>query len=196
MPPVLTKQDFVKRYALGEFGNCSPTWNSYEEWVVANPNDKETIATINGIKIGGTKYHIRNRIQGAMTWYDVPSYEMFIAWDIACGQFEPHNLYISAMAPTHLTTLQGYLSDRECGLRLAYSTVKKPMRDSLIEGEQHAWGQTVKLLLQQYLNHNSYNWLQWLLEAYPNHTVEFSCYSRCWGNLSGYNTVFWEVRAY
>lgn len=82
----------------------------------------------------------------------------------------------------------------EQGLQLFYSEVKKPMRDSLKEGGKQVTGVVASMTLRHFMNPKSYDWLQVLLDRYPYHVVEFSCYGVCWGTLIGYNTAFWEVR--
>src|SRR5687768_4640924 len=119
MEPVSTKANFVRRYQAGEFGNRAPTWENFVDWAMAH--------------LGGDKlelFHIRNRVAGAMTWYDVPKYRMADDWAVATKLYDPSELYISAMAPTHLTTIQGELLRSSRGLELYYSTVRKPMRQS------------------------------------------------------------------
>jgi hypothetical protein len=185
LPPVRTKTDFVRRYEALEFGNCSPTWNTWEEWC-------EGTIGVDPL----TLYHIRNRVAGGMTWYNVPHYKMFEEYDAALTQYDPGQLYFSAMCPTPLTTIQGELMDEEGGLYLYYSDVKKPMRQSLVEGGREARRGTVNTLLRTFMNPRSYDWVQWLLAAYPGHVIEFTCLSRCWGRLPGYNTLFWEIRQY
>lgn len=185
--PVLCKEDFVRRYAAGEFGNRSPTWNSIVEWSAAYP--KTWVYPYQ-------TFHIRNRVAGAKTWYDVPKYQMLDRWHDACNEFAPSQLYISAMAPTHLTTLQGELQRSIRGLDLYYSTVKKPMRDSLAERGRQVSGAVAICLLRTHLDPSSYEWVELLLDRYPNHIVEFSAYSRCWGTIPRRNTVIWEVRHY
>lgn len=191
-PPVLTKEDFVRRYAAGEFGNRSPTWNGIVEWATAYPMVPGPYVEWADCEL----FHIRNRVAGATTWYNVRKYEMFEAWDYACSKFAPSQLYISAMAPTHLTTLQGELQRSIRGLDLYYSTVKKPMRDSLVEGGRQVSGATAVCLLRSYLDASSYEWVELLLDRYPDHVIEFSAYSRCWGTVPRRNTVIWETRAY
>lgn len=186
MRPVLTKLDFVKRYAANEFGNRSPTWDTLFDWC------EGTMAEDNL-----ALYHIRNRVAGAMTWYDVPKWAMAETWEVATKQFDPELLYISAMAPTHLTVLQGEVFVNGLGqLSLYYSKVKKPMRDSLVEGGKQVSGLLATKLIDAVMNYRSHSWLNYLLQSYPGHVVEFSSYSRCWGTVPGMNTVFWEVRNY
>lgn len=181
---VLTKTDFVKRYAAGEFGNASPTWNNLQEWIKQN-----------GRRFGHL-FHVRNRIAGGKTWYNVPYYRLDEVWKVACNLYPSDLLYISAMAPTELTLIQGEVQEGLWGLDLYYTQVKKPMRDALKEWSRQVNGVTAQYLLQKYLCPNSYEWLSRLLETYPAHVVEFSSYSTEWGTIPGYNTVFWEVRLY
>lgn len=185
-PPVLTKHDFVRRYARGEFGNASPTWNNYREWWEDwQPDGWETAL-----------YHVRNRVAGGRTWYNVGGCRLGEVWDYACSLYQPSQLYISAMCPTELTTLQGEVRRSERYLDLTYTTVAKPMRDALAESTQYASGVLAVSLLRSHMNPKSYDWLQELFDRYPDHVVEFTCLDTCWGTLPGYNTIFWEVRSY
>ena len=184
--PVLTKADFVRRYAAGEFGNASPTWNNFADWYNNKPE-----------RFGPHQlYHIRNRIAGAETWYNVPLLEMEEAWMKATSLYRQEQLYISAMAPTEKTLIQGEVQEGVWGLELTYTTVKKPMRDALAEKTKHTRGLKTALLLAIAMNELSYAWLLHLLNTYKDHVVEFSVYSTCWGTVPGHNTVFWEVRKY
>lgn len=182
IPPVTTKADFIRRYRNGEFGNGPPTWNTIEEFLQSG---------YKGL------IHIRNRVAGGPTWYDVPANEVWLRFTEICAQHNGASFYFSAMCPTHLTTFQGEVCLNEIGqYALHYSVVPKPMRQSLEEGGRHCTGLKAKLLISTYMNAVSLSWLEWLLDAYPQHVVEFTCLSRCWGNMAGYNTLFWECRLY
>ena len=185
-PPVQTKQDFVRRYALGEFGNHSPTWGSLAEFIAYKyPSTRVGLC------------HIRNRIAGGPTWYSVPGEEVEHHWkQLVLHGADANNLYISLMAPTEQTLFQGEVIQDVGGLDLTYTTVAKPMRDALHERSLRARGIIAVALLRYYLCPRSYEWLQVLLDRYSHHAVEFSTYSRNWGTLPHYNTVFWEVRLY
>ena len=181
--PVKTKTDFVRRYAAGEFGNASPTWQNAKEF---EASDYDGLC------------HIRNRVAGGATWYNlkpdlVPKMWRGIEVD---GLYQVSQLYISAMAPTEKTLIQGEVMRTHLGLEMFYSFVKKPMRDALKEGGVTARGVSVIVLLKHFMNTASYEWLNVLLDRYPDHVVEFSVYDCEWGTVSGYNTVFWEVRLY
>lgn len=184
MEPVLTKKDFVRRYESGEFGNRSPTWSGFQDWALAH--------------LGGDKlklFHIRNRIVGAQTWYDIPKFEMADKWAEATKLFSPSDLYISEMAPTDRTVIQGEVQQSCRHLDLYYSVVKKPMRQSLIEGGRQVYGLQAKTILEYYLDTPSLEHVNYLLNAYPNHVIEFSTYAIAWGTIPNRKTVIWEVRS-
>lgn len=187
MKPVCTKQDFARRYQAGEFGNRSPTWDSLEhmerEGILeyARPN---------------TLFHVRNRIPGDKTWYNVSVEDLADTWHSAAELVSEKMLYVSEMAPTSRTLIQGEVQRQARGLHLRYTRVRKPMREALLSHQDHQWGLVAKLLLEKYLDQKSIEWMWYLLDTYDNHVVEFSTYGRCWGTVPGMNTVFWEVRNY
>lgn len=180
--PVLTKRDFVERYqsGAGEFGNRAPTWNTYEEF-----------------KASGYKglVHLRNRIAGGPTWYNIPADEVWFKFCEVCTVMSGRDIYFSGMAPHDRNLLQGEVCQSTEHLSLTYSTVPNlPMRDALTRKLQTAEGIRAVLLLRTNLCPNSYEWLQQLLDLYPDHVIEFSAFSCEWGTIPGFNTVFWEVR--
>ena len=184
-----TKKDFVRRYSQGEFGNHSPTWDSLDDM-------EESDDGLGWIRTEGQLFHIRNRIKGGDTWYDVKGEDLADCWYSACALVGKENLYISAMAPTEKTVIQGELMQSSEGLYLFYTHVRMPMREALKKHPEEASGLKLLFLLRLYLCPNSYDWIQILLERYPNHVIEFSTYSTNFGTLPGYNTCFWEVRNY
>jgi hypothetical protein len=187
--PVLTKADFVSRYIAGEFGNHSPTWGTLDEFLQA----KYTPGRSN--KLG--QCHIRNRIAGGATYYNIPCIEVEHRWKrLVKHGVDPTSLYISLMAPTEETIFQGEVMRGLWGLELTYTTVALPMRDALLKDTRLARGIIASSLVKHFLCDNSYEWLQSLLDNYPDHVVEFSTYGVNWGTLPSYNTVFWEVRLY
>jgi len=181
--PVLTKRDFVNRYDQGEFGNCSPTWNTYKLWLA--DADNYPVEQL---------YHVRNRVAGGKTYYDATQHGVTQIYDkfIHCNDEE--QWYISAMCPTEKTLFQGEVMQTEKGLQLFYTCVPKPMREALKMQSEQVSGIMASQLLRYYLNPKSYDWLQELLDRYPFHVIELTALSTCWGTLPGYNTLFWEVR--
>lgn len=178
MKSIKTKADFCRRYAAGEFGNHAPTWETLIEFAASR---------YRGL------VHLRNRVAGGETFYNLDDFEALCKW---ASFKDPSQFYCSAMAPTHLTLIQGEVQRGLWGLDLVYSTVRLPMRDSLRVGMRIAQGLTADVLLRKYMNQQSYEWLQYLLDEYEGHVTEFSVYDCEWGTVPGYNTVFWEVRMY
>lgn len=180
-PPIRSKRQFVRLYEQGIFGNHSPTWNTLQEYLDANYN----VGLI----------HLRNRIAGGKTWYNVAPNDVDLYWQEALRSgLTPKDLYISAMAPTEKTLIQGEILQTEDGINLYYSKVAKPMRDALKEQSDTIVGLRALKTLQHYMCPNSYEWLQVLLDRYPFHCIEFSTYSVNFGTIPYHNTCFWEVR--
>lgn len=178
--PVLTKRDFVRRYNTGEFGNRSPTWETLDELMNSGYPENQLI-------------HIRNRIAGGPTWYDIPlRYVPATLREVG----NPAGVYFSAMAPTSKTLFQGEVLQTDVGLSLLWTDVAKPMRDALRDKSVQEYGISAVERLRYWLCPKSYDWLETLLTRYPFHVVEFSTFSVEFGTLPGYNTVFWEVRLY
>lgn len=181
--PVKTKQDFVRRYQLGEFGNRSPTWEA-NEWL-----------RIGQVVKSNTLFHLRNKAIGGKTYYNLMPSDLYSSL-CAIPENERHNWYVSEMAPTDKTLVQGEVSRTSEGLYFRYTTEKLPMREALEKSQCHAYGIMAKSLLQKYLCPKSYEWLSYLLDTYEDHIVELSAYSVFWGTVPGHNAVFWEVRSY
>lgn len=181
-PPVLSKVDFVRRFQLGEFGNKTQNWDTYDEFLQSG---------YKGL------IHIRNRVAGAKTWYNISACDVFYEMRqiIAHGEAEEKNVYLAAMAPTSETTFQGEVYESEKGLSLFYSKVPKPMRESLAEGGVQIYGLSAMLHLEYYLPPVDLDWIRVLLERYPSHVVEFSCYNVCCGTENR-RCIIWEVRRY
>lgn len=185
MEAINTKEKFIVLYQRGTLGNRSPTWPSIDAMQEDFENSYPLLNNANQL------WHIRNRVAGGPTYYDIPGEVLADKWaEVGGDQF-----YISAMAPTERTLFQGEVRQSEQGLDLYYSTVAKPMRASLLEGGTTTQGIMAAELLRKYMDATSHDWLQHLLETYQDHVVEFSCYGVPWGTL-GWNTIFWEVRAY
>lgn len=179
-PPVLTKKDFVRRFQKNEFGNRSPVWDSLAEF---QASDYQGLV------------HIRNRIAGGDTWYNIPHTEVTAKWiELVKQGYKADSLYLAAMAPHHLSTLQGEVMRSTSYLHLRYNTQKLPMREGFAIEDLHADGTRAVVLLRYYMNDLSWEWLNKLLTRYPEHVVEFSCFDTCFGTIPRYNTIWWEVR--
>ena len=178
----------MRRYQKGEFGNRAPTWNSVDEWITDPAGHGST--GWNGPRL----FHLRNRVAGGETYYDLTVNSLIDQLGSLRSPIE--NFYVSEMAPTELTLIQGEVCRTFDGLYLTYSTVRRPMREALNQRLETASGLRAKILLESYMDANSFDWTMELLDNYDGHVVEFSTYSCEWGTLPYYNSVFWECRAY
>lgn len=205
---MLSKQDFSRRYKAGEFGNASPTWDTLEEFK-ATTLDLDSLrgrtATDAELKSRwgygkNQRFHLRNRVIGGPTHYNLTSKELCDLW---YQNINSPNWYCSAMAPTARTVIQGEICrSSQCLVYGGYplyflgTEVKKPMREALAEHQFEHHGFWAIRYLQSKMRSNSWEWLNHLLDTYPDHVVEFSVYAICWGTVPHYDTVFWEVRKY
>jgi len=175
----------VRGYQADRFGNRAPTWNSFSAFAWEG---------YDGL------VHVRNRVAGGKTYYNIPSENVIDLWRKLHGGYTDtfnSGWYISAMAPHEYNLIQGEVTLFADGPWMMYSTVKnKPMRDALAEQASIASGIMVSSLLRQHMDPSSYDWLQELFVLYEDHVVEFSTFSKNWGTIPHRNTVFWEVRRY
>lgn len=185
-PSVSTKKGFVRRYRNGEFGNRAPTWNNWEEFEREYPDSYPS------------RLHLRNRIAGGTTHYDLEWHEAKSLWNEYALKGLENNWYLSGMAPHQYNTIQGEIQEGiPFGLSLYYSLEPDlPMRDALAKSSHTAERMMAISYLKTFMCPNSWDWLKTLLDRYPCHVIEFSCFSINWGTLPNYNTVFWEVRNY
>jgi len=178
--PIDSKKKFTGLYHQGVFGNASPTWGTYDEFISSS--------------YGGL-VHVRNKVAGGQTFYNLLRFE-----DIskACRSLGKEGYYISAMAPhTGHGTVQGEVCRSERHLDLTLTTGKLPMHEALLtDYTAILHGLHAESALQRWMDVNSYEWVQYLFDAYPDHVIEFSCFDRYWGTVPRRNTVIWEVRSY
>lgn len=187
--PVLDKRDMTERWARGEFGNKLRVWSSFEAWsrdLAAGRWPADQTITIRSYEPSSP-----------FCRYDVETHEAADVYiEFVQRGAAPDSLYVNEAATIdHLLVLQGEVRRGVGGLDLRYSTVKKKMRDALRLGEQNAHGLRAKVILDHFLDATSREWLDHLLDEYPDHVVEFSTWSQPQGEL-GWNTIFWEVRLY
>lgn len=177
---------------MGEFGNHSPSWATLEEYLAS------------GYRGELGKIHIRNRVPNGPTFYNVRWHNVKTTAEGLWKKdiLSPATTYFSCMAPHEYNLIQGEVyrgewNDNPLNVYLKYSTeVGINMREALARGMTTCSGIIALLRLKFYLDANSWEWLQYLFDAYPGHVIEFSTFSVEWGTLAHHNTVVWEVRNY
>ncbi len=162
---------------VGALGNTMRTWTDYNRFSLA-------------------KWHLT----GAGTPLALRAYQ----WG---GKFtlnvSPHHVYLETME-THFVqemcdhdriTFHGEVQHVGGGLLLTWSKAKCNQRQAFKEDLRSASPGQGYWLVRHYMDNASWDNLWVLLETWPDHVVEFSCFDKGVGEL-GWNTVFWEVRDY
>ena len=188
MNPVLTKQDFVKRYAQGEFGNRPRTWLTYQDWAFDNLGESKL-----------KRFHIRNRVANGPTWFDINKGDMSTVLSrIASQGVSLESLYFTEMVDHTRNCIQGEVVETPTNLHILYSTARGAganMR-AVLPTANHARGVVAVTILREMLPVQDYDWLRHLLDSYPEHVVEFTTLTCEVGVVPGSKTLFWEVRKY
>ena len=183
MKPVRNKADFYRRFYAGEFGNHGPMWDSLEGW--EREHDPNGLYAIRTLSVGGRcDYNIKPQ--------DIPSRTHALHLD---GW---RHLNWSQMIPDIAIRTQGeFTRSAQTGiLELNYSSLRVPMRQALRERSRAVRGAEATAILRNSMNGASYDWSAYLLDAYPDHVIEYSALEFNWGSVRGQNTLIWEVRQY
>ena len=173
---IKTKQRNLDLWKSGRFGNTLRTWDCV--WsAVGDPSYSGP-------------YVLRSRRPMFKVNYDLPT----VAHLAEYVHDKYKDCYVNERMPDHLITIQGEIQRDQGGLYLFYSDLKGHMRPSLKKKPMEASGLVAKSLIEQAVpDHAGVIWD--LLEEYPDHVIEFSCFSRGVGQL-GWPLIVWEVRAY
>lgn len=108
------------------------------------------------------------------------------------------NFIMDDGVPNEKQTLMGEIVRTEKGME-GFITLATPlpMRPAMAAGlMKHRGYLETKLLLAQYMDPSSREDLDEILEMFPDHVVEFSCFSVNVGVFPRRNTIFWECRYY
>lgn len=178
-----TKQQFYNLFKTGAFGNSSPHWDTYKDYLASNYRD--IIA-------------IRTRTPGGRCDYFVPKNEVSERIkDFISDGWPLDQLHYSAQCPEHDGLMKGEVQLTSQGLYFHGSTsTELAMRQALIQDSFHLFGFEAHLFIKNRMCPNSWEWLQELFDLYPGHIVEFTTLRYSWGTVPGFNTLFWEVRNY
>lgn len=171
------KAHFYQLWHRGQFGNKLRSWRKPEEL----PPDITKLMLRTAHALGGGSAAVVSRIEALSLWSQ-----------------QPHLYHGNELAPDDTATLQGEVFESHEGLVL-FGLERQPgkllrMRDAL-KMARHYTGLSALLTLQRNLDASSMDDLRRLLEDWPEHVIEFSCYQRALGDLRR-NTIFWEVRKY
>ncbi len=133
---------------------------------------------------------------GAGRWQKVPWSQVIATAEE--WRAEGRNFIMDDGAPDEYRTLQGEVVRTERGLEGFLDLEGKlPMRPAMAAGYMKHYGYLqTRLLLERYMDANSRDDLDMILDLFPDHAVEFSTFTVNVGVFPRRNTLFWEVRAY
>lgn len=177
-PPVTDKAEASQLFKQGSFGNYVQQWNTAEE---AKASGYTGLLVLRYSGRGG----------GGKVLYDL-SVE-----DAIKLSADPKTSYFNEqLNDKHKrVTIQGEVMRDVGGLYLMYSCENMPMRPAMADHARHARGIVALELIRHFCCPRGYECITELLEEYPGHVIEFTCFDRSCGAL-GWNTIVWEVRAY
>lgn len=183
---VSDKQMMYRMLQEGAFGNTIERWFRFEDWF--NPfRPAQGLWAIRSMVAGnkdksGLNFTYEEVCEKYRRWYPSgggeisPMVDHMLTARLQVHE-EPGGLVVWAV--------EGY---RDKGWRLVFDQENGYSR--------HLYGVQARLILRRYLNQNSLDDLQILLDRYQGHTVELSALDRCFGTVPHRNAVVWEVRDY
>lgn len=172
----------------GLLGNHMPTWNGA---------DPELRTLIDQKQIGPLVSIRAMTVSASIKKYHVPVETLFDLFESVEKQYglSRKHLTVCEAPPDDFRTIQGEVSITERGLSLFSSFATLPMRNALEKDGTMSYRLKASSLLKQYLDACDCDWLHELLELYPDHTIEFTGFTRRVGVLNR-RMLIWEVRAY
>jgi hypothetical protein len=175
-----TKDDFYRRYVLGEFGNKPRTWASYED---LRDDGHHGLVCGRDMEPGGKfLYRVHTDVVRKL---------------VEAGDDNgPRRMRFNEAMPDEDVVLQGNVW-HDGQLRLEYSRQEGISHREAVRQPhvRQAEGLLAVSLLRTFLDPSSYDDIQELLDDYEGAIIEFSAYGRKVGLLHR-NTVIWEVRGY
>lgn len=168
----VTKSEFYRRYASGEFGNRPRSWSDAASLLASGFSGCVTV---------------RSTTPGGKCRYGVPVKE---------AVKETSGFRFNESMPDDLLLLQGEVFVTEDGrTTLTYSTERGLSMRSAMQLPRSASGSAALAILRQYLWPSSFDDVVDLMRD-SGGVVEFGAYEKAIGDLPHRNTVIWEVRNY
>ena len=109
---------------------------------------------------------------------------------------DPELITFHESMPDESLQIQGEVARDVGGLNLSYSVERRQAMREAMEHPSLASGLSARLILEYFLDANSREDIDMLLDLYPDAVIEFGTYERDVGLLPRRNTVIWEVRNY
>lgn len=191
---IKNKREFFAMWEAGVLGNRTRLWRHPDDawqWVKTQPHSANTTTP----EIGFRELRKPGTV-GAGKWEKVPWFKMWSTADR--WRAEGREFVMDDGVPNEKQTLMGEIVRTARGMEgfLTLAT-PLPMRPAMAAGLLKPRGYLeTRLLLEKYMDPSSRDDLDMILELFPDHAVEFSCFSVNVGIFPRRNTMFWETRLY
>lgn len=181
---IATKTQFYDLWQAGLLGNRPAAWPSLRDLQHSGFEGFVTIRYKGGAGGGFARTHVRVSEIGR------------IVEELQDRGLNAERLTFHESMPDELLLIQGEVTRVARGLELTYSKeTNTPMREAM-RRPLLASGLAASQLLNRFLDPNSRDDLEMLLEQYPDAVVEFGTYAVDVGVFPRRNTIIWEVRDY
>lgn len=190
IPPVLDKRDMYRRLSAGEFGNTTPQYFSLDEWWKRPQTEYKY-----------DYWGIRSFIPGGKFSANVSVYDLsnHVRHHYAEGEY---NISVIIDQVVKVTAWLQVMRDTEGLLVEAvhradqFIAAGQNWRSAFPKYHKAHRRTEARGVLEHYLNPNSLDDLNLLLDVYPDHVIELSACASNFGTIEGRNGVIWEVRRY
>ena len=199
---ITSKRIFFELWEAGVLGNRTRLWRDPREaarWGMERDIHR-SISSGGKKQFQGTMIGFRELRKpgtpGAGKWCRVPW--MLVSETALEWKREGHEFIMDDGCPDEYRTLQGEVIRTEKGIEGFLDTVSQlPMRPAMAAGHMKHYGYLqTRLLLEKYMDPNSRDDLDQIFDLFPDHAVEFSCFSVNVGIFPHRNTLMWETRLY
>lgn len=177
---ITSKSQFIDLYLAGVLGNRFQIWRDYKEAMKVDILDIGFRELGSG---GGGKFEmvLHNQIEStAKRWIN-----------------EGRKFYLNASDSQETCTIQGEIQYRLGWEGYIGLSRGLKMRDAMNAGYMKSTsGASTRSIMNIFMDDNSRNDVDEILDLYPEAVIEFGCYNREVGILLARNTIIWEVRNY
>ena len=193
---VRNKAQFYEMWEAGLLGNRTQIWRDPEAaywWGYEKASHSPDPTRLPEI---GFREIRRQGTPGAGAWEKVPWHHVLETADQ--WMLNGRNFIMDDGAPDEYRTMQGEVVRTERGLEGFLDLEGKlAMRPAMAAGHMKHYGYLqTRLLLERFMDANSRDDLDMILDLFPDHAVEFSTFTVNVGVFPRRNTLFWEVRLY
>jgi hypothetical protein len=179
MKKLISKRHFYQYLESNPLINTARTWTTLDEALRSDYN-----GTFN-LRFKGAP--------GVECLAGIPRSELATVYNMQLTS--PSKIQISEDPPNRMRTIQGEIIESPT-LHLEYTFLQEKLDSALLKDRNIISGLSALHLLQCHLVPGSLNDIRWLLDAFPNHVIEFSAFSCLVGSIPRRNTIIWEIRYY